>query len=346
MTRILLVETASPKRICHKLEQILRDAIFPEPEISILCYEGSRAAYPDYPGITIYSLADHKSHQIPKEIQNNKFDVIYFFWTGEKRYRQSKLLALRLKAAEIFIVGGDGNEFRLTWKAICRHVVFRWRHPLPTDHWDFALPYETNYFGQEQVLILQTAEPPYILQALQHLKEHPVFRNPRYTLFCRNRPEIVDVFRTHASLDHIRIHSETRGSWKHLRELRRSRFDAAILFLTGDPSYWKLKIFAFMLGVPRRRMLIVNESGDSFFFNWSQWFGLIIHRMQSQPMPGISSNWRRSARILVSLFLKSVMLPFRFLWLLLVWLRLRSAGLRFARKNHDDSSRLPLFPGI
>jgi hypothetical protein len=374
MTRILLIETASPLRVCHKLEQILNAGALPRPEISILCRESSRAVFPDQRGITVYPFADGEGHRLPEELNRKKFDTIYVFWTGERRYRRIKLLALRLNTSALHVIAGDGNEFRLTWKAFCRHALFRWKHPLPTDHWDFVLPETkpdqaiqqpfltdhggfvlpgtkpdqiamTDYPG-EQILILQSAEPPHVLQSLDRLRERPLFRNPRYTLFCRNRPEIVDSFRNHPLLAHILIHSEAKDSWKHLRELRRSRFDAMVLYLTGDPGYWKLKLFALLLGVPPRRTLIFNESIECFFFNWSQWFALILHRMQSRPIPQVGSKWSHSAHILVSLVFKSVVLPFRFFWLLLVWLRLRSAGLRYSRKNPNDSLRLPLFPGI
>jgi hypothetical protein len=351
MTRILLVETASPKRVASKLKQILDSAASPKPEISILCRESSRPAFPDQPGLTIYTVADHGRRRPLEELNNKKFDVLYAFWTGERQYRGMKLLALRVKAVERHLIAGDGNEFRLTWKAMGRHAIFRARHPLPTDHWDFILPppvpviHKTKppaqpapvakpeaVFQGERILILQSAEPPYVLQALDRLAEYPLFRNPRYTLFCRNRPGIVDQLKTHRLLYAVRIHSETRGSWRHLQELRKSRFDALILFLTGDPSYWKLKIFAFLLGVPWRRILIFNESIDCFFFNLHPWLRLIRHRMQSPQLAEADSKWTHSLRILVSLFLKSGMLPFRFLWLLLVWLRLRSAGLIASRR--------------
>ncbi len=352
MTRILLVETASPKRVLYKLRQILDMDLHPQPDISVLCRESSRSAFAAQVGPTIIPYTDPLAPTLLKELNKKKFDVLYAFWTGERQYRRMKMMALRLKAAERHVVAGDGNEFHLTWKALCRHSLFRLRHPLPTDHWDYipAEPFPgASYRGaaiaNERVLILQSAEPAYILQALDRLEGKPLFHNPRYTLFCRNRPEIVDALRAHPMIRDIRLHSETRGSGTHLRELRRQKFDAVILFLTGDPSYWKLKIFAFLLGVPRRRMLIFNESMDCFYFSWNQWLGLILHRMQSKPFPEASSRWTQSARILVSLLLKSAILPFRFMWLLLVWLRLRIAGLRYSRKNHDDSSRLPIFPG-
>ncbi|MDM7994252.1 MAG: hypothetical protein QUT30_01065 [Acidobacteriota bacterium] len=359
--RILLVETASPTRVLHTARQILAAAPDPKPEISILCLERSRGAYAGQSGVATIPCTDPVAPDLIADLHRKNFDIVYAFWTGEKHYRRMKLLALRLKAAEHRLIAGDGNEFRFTWKALCRHSLFRLRHPLPTDHWDFVLPQpapdnkpsqpptpranvETPHSG-ERILILQSAEPPWILEALDRVQRNGLFRNPRYTLFCRNRQEIIEKLRAHPMLGDIRLHSETQGSWKHLRELRQSRFDAILLFLTGDPSYWKLKLFAFLLGVPLRRMLIFNENIDCFFFNWSQWLGLIIDRMQSKPFPQSGSKWAHSARILVSLLLKSAMLPFRFFWLLLVWLWLRSAGWTTSRKNHDDASRLPLFPG-
>jgi len=354
--RILLVETASPKRVLHTARQILAATHDPQPEISILCRECSRAAFAGQSGVTAILCADPAAPGLIEELNRKNFDLLYAFWTGEKQYRRMKLMALRVKAAERRLIAGDGNEFRLTWKAFCRHGLFRLQHPLPTDHWDFVLPqpapekkkapapFKPAHSG-ERILILQSAEPPCILEALDRLKRNSLFRAPRYTLFCRNRQDIVEKLHGHPMIGDIRLHSETRGSWEHLKELRQSGFDTLILFLTGDPGYWKIKLFAFLLGVPLRRMLIFNENIDCFFFNRSQWLGLIFHRIQSKPFPQSGSKWAHSARILVSLLLKSVLLPFRFLWLLLVWLRLRAAGWATSRKKHDDSSRLPLFPG-
>jgi hypothetical protein len=358
MTRILLVETATPKRIFQKAEQILSADVYPEPEITVLCRESSRKIFWRLPGVEVYSPAARERHRTLKELNQKKFDVVFAFWTGERQYRRMKLLALRLRPKEVRIVGGDGNEFHLTWKALCRHAVFRWRHPLPTDHWDFVPPqaaseerepepkdaagqvYEADEVYQgERVLVLQSADPLYVLQALKRLREKPPFRNPRYTLFCRNRPEVVGSFREHPMLYEVLTHSETRDSWKNLRQLRRQGFDAIVLFMTGDPSYRKIKLFAFLLGVPVRHMLIFNEAGDCFFFNFGQWFALVSHRIQEPPRLGAGPQQ------LLSLTIKLALLPFRFLWLLLVWLRLRLAGLRSSRKNHDYAQRLPLFPG-
>ena len=349
-TRILLAATASPKRICHQAEQIFNAGAYPEPEIAVLCRESERADFQKLPGVTVYCVADHGRQHAPEELRQKKFDVVFAFWTGEKTYRWLKLLALRLKAKETRIIGGDGNEFRLTRKALCRHAVFRWRHPLPTDHCDFiqlqgaAEVAGLHPYG-DRVLIVQSAEPFYVRQALDRLKEKPLFRNPRYTIFCRNRPEAVESFHAHPMLDEVLTHTETRGSWKHLRNLRRRRFDAIVLFMTGDPGYRKIKFFAFLLGARLSHVLIFNEAADCFFFNCSQWLALVLHRLREQPHLEASSRWSDSARILVSWTIKSALLPFRFFWLLFVWLRLRIAGLKSSGKGHDYSLRLPLLPG-
>ena len=338
MTRILLLETASPKRIFQKVRQIREEGALPEPELSILCEESSIPAFRSLPEISFYSFNGKPDSALLKKINSRGFDVLFVFWTGEDRFRGLKLLPLRMKAKEKRVIAGDGNEFRLTWKAICRHAVFRRKHPLPTDHREFVVPRE-----EQRILIIQSAEPGYVLKALDRLREKPLFDNPSYTLFCRNRKEIVASFSEHPMLCRTLTHSETQNTWNHFRSLRRLKFDAIVLFLTGDPSYWKIKLFAPLLGVPLKRLLIFNESTDCFFFNWSQWRTLLSHRTwrQAERRTGGSYPFRG----LLSLVLKSVVLPFRFCWLLLVWLRLRSAGMISSRKGHDNSSRLPLFPG-
>jgi len=84
MKRFLIVETASPKRIYHKVEQIREDGIYPEPEIVILCQASSRQAFMGLPGVRICPMAFGEKHRIPKEITGQNFDIVFAFWTGEK----------------------------------------------------------------------------------------------------------------------------------------------------------------------------------------------------------------------------------------------------------------------
>jgi hypothetical protein len=333
MTRILIVETASAKRVSFQAEQILNAGVYPDPEIALLCREINRSAFVKLPRTEVHTYSAETRRRTINLLNQKKFDVVFVFWTGEIQYRRMKLLALRLKARETLIISGDGNEFRLTWKAILRHAVFRWRHPLPSDHWDFSRTPETR----DRILIIQSADPVYILQALDRLKQKPLFTNPRYFLFCRNKQEVAKSLHGHPMIEQVITHSETRGSLQHLRNLRRMEFDGSVLFLTGDPSYRKIKLFAFLLNVPLRRMLIFNETLDCFFFNTGQGVALALHRMLAQPPSGSWSRWTDSLQFLLSFAIKSALLPFRFVWLHLVWLRLRIAGMRSLRKNHDYS---------
>jgi hypothetical protein len=332
MTRVLLIETASPKRICEKAQQILKSGLYPDPEVFVLCDERSSHHFRQLPGVTIYALPKPSRRLAIKALDGNTFDVVFAFWTGEKRFRWWKLLSFRLWIKETYILSGDTNEFRLTWKAICRHTVFRLKHPLPTDHYEYAVPEG----DRERVLVIQSAEPFYVLSALERLRKKPLFTNPRFTLFCRNLPEIVNSFHANSTLQRVIVHSKAQNVWKHWRNLRNERFDAIILFLTGNPSYWKVKIFAFLLGT--RRILIFNETSDCFFFNFHQWLALMTHRVRVRPhSAGTGSRWSHSARILISLMLKPIIFPFRFVWVLCVWFWLRSAGLRASRESRDYS---------
>jgi hypothetical protein len=178
----------------------------------------------------------------------------------------------------------------------------------------------------ERVLIIQSAEPRYLLHTLERLREQPLFREPRYTLFCRNKPEVIRHFKDHPMLSRVITHSELKGAFQHWSELRRERFDAVVAFFTGDPSYWKIKYLAFLLGA--RHKVIFNENSDCFFFSWRAWFSHLSYRLARRGSQGVEAPLAAQARALAIPTIKLVLFPFRFLWLLLVWLWLRSSGVR------------------
>jgi ADP-heptose:LPS heptosyltransferase len=334
MTRILLVETASPKRIRWKAEQIKKSGVYPAPDITILCQPDNVPFYSEIPDVQAVPFPIYRQRKILKEINRRQFDAIYVFWTGERR-RRAKLFALRLKSPNTYVISGDGGEFRLTWKAICRHSIFRWKHPLPTDHYEFVQTQQASIHQGDRVLIIQSAEPPHILAALERMREKPLFRNPIYTVFCRYKGDAIAIFQEHPMIHRTIIHVETSDSWMHWKSLRRERFDVVVVFFTGDPSYRKIKFFAFTLGA--RHKLIFNESNDCFFFTWRQWLALILHRLDERPRPEAWPRWRYQLRSIASWHIKLAALPFRFLWLLLIWTQLRLAGILTPRKKYDRS---------
>ncbi len=326
MTRVLLTQTASVRRVRAKALRILSGELYPEPALTILCTPDAETVdcFRQVPGAEVLPLKYTTRKQILADLRRRQFDVMVTFWTGERKYRGTKIAVLGL-AGTTDVDVGDGGYFRLTWRFFLRYWLFRIRRPLPADHARFVLSDgdDLEIEPAERVLVIQSAEPRFVLRGLEHLQRNPIFRNPRYTLFCRNRPEIVANFRGHPLLIALRTHSEARGAWEHLLELRARKYDAVVVFFTGDPSYWKIKYFAFLLGA--RHKVIFNEHNDCFFFTWRTWASFLVRRMGAHST-GSDLPWKDQAQAVVSQGLKFVLLPFRFTWLLLVWLRLRRAA--------------------
>jgi hypothetical protein len=338
MTRVLLTQTASRHRVLAKARKILSGELYPEPALTILCAPDAETVncFRQLPGADVVPLEHTRRQQILADLRRRDFDAMVTFWTGERKYRKTKVAVLGLaRTTDVDI--GDGGHFRLTWRFFLRYWLFRMRRRLPADHVRFVLHdgEADDLEGKpvERVLVIQSAEPRFVLRGLEHLQRSPIFRNPRYTLFCRNRPEIVSGFQGHPLLTRIRTHSETRGTWQHWRELRAENFDAVVVFFTGDPSYWKIKYFAFLLGA--RHKVVFNEHNDCFFFAWRTWASFLARRMGA-PGAGGDLPWKQQAQAAASRVLMVVLLPFRFAWLLLVWLRLRhTASLPRAGRGED-----------
>jgi hypothetical protein len=331
MTTVLLTQTASRRRVRAKAKRILSGEFYPDPALTILCAPDAETVeyFRQLPGADVVPLEEAGRRRILADLRRRRFDVMVTFWTGEGRYRRTKVAVLGL-ARTTDVDMGDNSHFRLTWRFFLRYWFFRMRHPLPADHARFVLRDgdADDLTGEpaERVLVIQSAEPRFVLRGLEHLRHNPIFRNPRYTLFCRNRPEIVSSFQGHPLLAAVRTHSEARGAWRHWQELRSENFDAVVVFFTGDPSYWKIKYFAFLLGA--RHKVIFNEHNDCFFVEWRTWVSLLARRMGALSEAGGDLPWRYQAQAAVSWVLKLALLPFRFAWLLLVWLLLRRAGSR------------------
>jgi len=342
--RVLIIQSAEPIFILKALEKLKDKSLFHDPRYTLFCRNRPEAVnsfqkHPMLDQVLIHSEA-RESWKHLRNLRRQKFDAIVLFMTGNPSYRKVKLFAflLGIPLRRILIFNETVDCFFFNWSQWFE-LVSRRRHDRP------KIPTSLPIEKRKRVLIIQSAEPIFILKALEKLKDKSLFHDPRYTLFCRNRPEAVNSFQKHPMLDQVLIHSEARESWKHLRNLRRQKFDAIVLFMTGDPSYRKVKIFAFLLGIPLKNILIFNETVDCFFFNWNQWFGLISHRMHDRSNSGITAKPIHHLYTPISSITKLGLLPFRFLWLLLVWVRLRISGIKSSRKNHDYSLQLPPFPG-
>jgi len=338
MTRILLVETAAPRRVRKKALDILAGGVYPDPEITILCRQNEQnlQLFSEIAGAQVIPLPAEGSRQCLAELGQRRFDVVQAFWTGEKKYSRMKLLALKMKAGSKMIDMGDGGNYRLTWKFVIRYFYYRLWHPRPDDYYRYVprkgMPQDYDHDG-ERVLILQTASEDQILRCLERLAQLHLFRNPLYYMFCRNQPHTEKAFKNCPLIHQVWTHTEARDSWKHLRFLRRQRFDGLIVFFTGDPSYTKMKYFAFFVGA--RHKIIFNEHFNCFNFAPDRWLEFLAHRFGEQWLERKSPGWQNQILRLLFLCLKVVLLPFRFAWLLLVWLRLRGAALLTGNKYDD-----------
>ncbi len=343
MQRILLVETASPRRVRRIAEEISAGGIYEAPDLTILCRDNPQSIHElsCIAGARLIPLSAERRSEILAEQRRRGYDVVYSFWTGEKQYRRIKLEALRIPANVRRIDIGDGHTFQLSVGNFVRFLAIRWKYPLPSDHEAFMQrePNSATKFPQpspadatphtgERILIIQSADPPAVVRALECLRERPLFRDPRYTLFCRNRLEVVKYFRGHPMLSRVITHSETRGALKHLQALRRERFDSVVIFFTGERGYWKIKCLAFLLSA--RHKVVFNENSDCFFFSWEAWISHISRRMAEDMRPAIKPHWIFRARALAIVAIKFVLLPLRFFWLLLIWLWLRGSSLRLS----------------
>ena len=137
----------------------------------------------------------------------------------------------------------------------------------------------------QQVLVLQTAVPPYIKRAMEEILEKRLLGNVTITLFCRNLPEERAQFQDIPWISDLLVHDETRAVHKHLQLIRQRKFDVVIVFFTRDPSYWKMKCFAFLCH--GRHILVFNEHYGCFFYS---------HRLFARFLLARYREWRIRAK--------------------------------------------------
>ena len=116
----------------------------------------------------------------------------------------------------------------------------------------------------QRVLVLQTAVPAYVKRAIEDILEKRLLGDVHITLFCRALPDESAQFGSIPWIGEVIVHDEARAMLEHLHLIRRHKYDVVVVFFTGDPSYWKMKYFAFLCG--GRHLLIFNEHLGCFFY--------------------------------------------------------------------------------
>jgi hypothetical protein len=346
--RILVIQSAHPDRVIHALRLLAEKPCFANPKYTLFCS--------NRPDILEFfrghpMLSEIRCHEggrsawrMFRDLRRKRYDGLVLFFSGEPGYWKSRLFAFLLAARNKLIFNENNDCFYFTWGAAaamarhrigqrCRAAASTWagrmrgmlKSPsLLKPRRGKRIPAD-SYPG-ERILVLQSAEPRRVLDSFDRMRKSPLFKNPRYTLFCRDFPEVVEQFKRHPMIYEVRSHARTHNSWSHLRRLRNERFDAVVLFLTGDPGYWKIKCFAFLLGA--RHELIFNENNDCFFFHWRAWAQLLAHRITSRSQVPSHAGGARQAAGFFLILIKLSLFPFRFMWLLMLWGRLRWSALK------------------
>jgi hypothetical protein len=348
--KVLILQSAHPEFVLQALDSLREHPVFMNPRYALLCSDRPDIlrffqGHPMIDSIHAHSGA-RTAWKMLAQLRAEKYDSLVLLFTGEPGYWKTKGFAFLLGTQHKLVFNENGEHFHLTWKSALASFRYRLHHRPKSSSPGFAASLRDMFsrtrsrlpgfdpaeapgeYRGERILILQSADPAYVLRALGRLKEAPLFSNPRYTVFCRAFPEVVAKFRHHPMLHETRCHSKTRGSWNHWRHLRREHYDAVVFLLTGEPGYWKMKCFAFLLGA--RHKVVFNENNDCFYFTWRSWFRLLAHRAAGQPGASAQSQWISRAAGYALWLIKFLLFPFRFAWLLIVWLRLRRSAMRAA----------------
>lgn len=345
---VLVIQSAHPNRVLRALEQFRERPVFANPRYTLFCRNRPEILefFKNYPMLA--AIRGHSGVRAAwrnlRSLRREKYDAVVLFFAGEPGHGKIKWFAFLLGVRKKVVFNENNHCFQFTWKAafsLMKHRM-RGRWTASGPNWRSrmlalaSLPFRLvfrrgrdvahEHYPGERILVIQSAEPPGVLRALERLRQAPLFTNPRYTLFCRNRTEVLDQFRNHPMLYETRLHTETQNSWNHFRSLRRERFDGLVLFMTGDPGYWKIKLFALLLSA--RHKVIFNENNDCFYFTWKAWLGLVAHRLASRSKLPTQASWAAPVGVPVLFLIKLLILPFRFAWLLIVWLRLRGSAMK------------------
>ncbi len=96
-----------------------------------------------------------------------------------------------------------------------------------------------------------------------------------------------------------------------LLEIRRQRFDATVLLLTGTPMFRKLKLWAFLTNY--RVLVIYNENADSFCCVRGRWYHVLRH----MAFRAWRHDWPNSTLNMVRWLAGKLALPFVLCYLVL-----------------------------
>ncbi|GAB4121839.1 MAG: hypothetical protein Kow001_20130 [Acidobacteriota bacterium] len=161
------------------------------------------------------------------------FDLVVFPLTN-RGYFRIRRAAWRLSARKLSadFEGGIGElSGRRLWLAAVRPPV------RPTAEFVEQYSYFPHRPLGERVLVVESCHPAQVKQTEESLRHH-----------LRVRQEVTRIGR--------------EGVWQAWRAVKGKAFDGALIYDSGEPGYFLVRLIPFLLGI--RRILVVNETGDFF----------------------------------------------------------------------------------
>jgi len=118
---------------------------------------------------------------------------------------------------------------------------------------------------EKSILVVRSGSLPNLLMVLESLRE----RFPGGEITVLTDPDILDELSQHPRVGGVAVYSNLRAFLaRQLWELRRQEYDCKVALFTNEDEgrYNKFKVLAFVCRAPR--MIIYNENGDSFEWDY------------------------------------------------------------------------------
>jgi len=183
---------------------------------------------------------------------------------------------------------------------------------------------------EKNILVVRSGSLPNLLMVLESLGE----RFPGSEITVLTDPDILDELSQHPRVGDVALYSNLRFFLaRQLRELRRREYDCKVALFTNENEgrYNKFKALAFMCRAPR--MIVYNENGDSFEWDYRHRRVIWSHikwRLRDKFFSGAPLQQNFFVLLLKKLA-SLLLLPFAFIRLLC------SVGWLFARRWYHNN---------
>jgi SAM-dependent methyltransferase len=110
----------------------------------------------------------------------------------------------------------------------------------------------SNNSAQKKILVIQSADIQLVRHVIVSIRNNSQLQNARVVLFCRSKEDSLAYAKQaleSRQIDEYIVHDESHGAAAHLRRLRRYHFHLCALIINKDPSYRKVLLFTFLLGI-------------------------------------------------------------------------------------------------